>query len=152
MRSGSYFPLLARVFLGLLFLAASIDKILHPGDFAKIIHNYQILPDNLINIVAIVLPWLEGILGLLLVAGLWLPGAAVLANLLLAAFFSALIFNMARGIDVHCGCFSTKVTGSPQTTWYLVRDSFFLLLGLTVFFQVFHSRGQGRLGSRPLKI
>ncbi|MCE5334095.1 MAG: DoxX family protein [Desulfobacteraceae bacterium] len=144
MRSGRYFFLATRLLLGALLLAASVDKILHPEDFAKIVHNYMILPDSLVNIVAISLPWLEGLLGLLLVAGFWLPGAVVLANALLLIFFSALIFNMARGIDVHCGCFSTKITGSPQTSWYLVRDSLFLLLGFAAWLQVFRPRGGAR--------
>lgn len=145
MRSGSALLLVTRLVLGALFLAASVDKILHPDAFAKIIHNYQILPDSLINLCAIVLPWLEALLGLLLVSGMWLPGAAVLANALLVTFFAALVFNVARGIDVHCGCFSTQVTGSPQMSWYLVRDSLFLLLGLCVCTLVFRSRRQPAL-------
>jgi uncharacterized membrane protein YphA (DoxX/SURF4 family) len=133
-------PILPRLALGALFIAASIDKIVHPGDFANIIHNYRILPDSLINIVAIVLPWLEGLLGLAIMTGTLLPGAAVLSNLLLVTFFSALIFNLARGLNVHCGCFSTKITGEPQTAWYIVRDSGFLLLGIFVLVQVFRKR------------
>jgi uncharacterized membrane protein YphA (DoxX/SURF4 family) len=132
-----YFFVLARLMLGALFVAASIDKIAHPGEFATIIHNYQLLPDSLINIVAIVLPWLEGLLGFMIICGFMLPGATVLANLLLLTFFSALVYNLTRGLNVHCGCFSTKITGEPQTTWYLIRDSAFLLLGLTVLFKVF---------------
>jgi len=134
------FSLAARLMLGALFIAASIDKIAHPGEFAKIIHNYQILPDSLINIAAIVLPWLEGLLGLALVTGVFLPGAAVLSNLLLLSFFSALLYNLARGLNVHCGCFTTKITGEPETAWYVVRDSGFLLLGMFVLVQVFRQR------------
>jgi uncharacterized membrane protein YphA (DoxX/SURF4 family) len=135
-RLGKIFFVSARVMLGALFIAAAVDKIAHPGEFAKIIHNYQILPDPLINIAAIFLPWLEALLGCAIMAGVLLPGAAVLANLLLVTFFSALIFNLARGLNVHCGCFTTKITGEPQTAWYIVRDSGFLLLGLVVLVQV----------------
>lgn len=130
----------ARFVLGALFITASIDKVAHPAAFAAIIHNYQILPDNLINISAIVLPWLEGLLGLCIIAGLWLPGTVVLANLLLFVFFSALVFNLARGLNIHCGCFSTKLTDSPQTAWYVTRDSLFLLLGFSVLYSLFRKR------------
>ncbi len=136
-----------RMLLGAIFIAASIDKILHPAEFAGIVHNYQILPDNLINIVAIVLPWLEAILGLFILIGFWLPGATALANLFLVAFLSALIYNIARGIDIHCGCFSTKVTGEPHTAWYLVRDTFFLMLGSAVMIRVFRSRSANSASS-----
>ena len=139
-RLGKIFFVSARVLLGALFIAASVDKIAHPGEFANIIHNYQLLPDSLVNIVAIVLPWLEGLLGFAIITGILLPGAAVLANLLLVTFFSALVFNLSRGLNVHCGCFSTKITGEPQTTWYIIRDSGFLLLGLAVLVQVFRKQ------------
>ena len=143
-RMGKIFFVSARVVLGALFIAASIDKIAHPSEFAGIIHNYQILPDGLINGVAIVLPWLEGLLGFAIMTGVLLPGAAVLANLLLITFFSALIFNLARGLNIHCGCFTTKITGEPQTAWYIVRDSGFLLLGFVVLVQVFKEKRMPR--------
>jgi uncharacterized membrane protein YphA (DoxX/SURF4 family) len=143
-RLRKYFSISARLMLGALFIAASIDKIAHPGEFATIIHNYQILPDSLINIVAIVLPWLEGLLGFVIMSGFLLPGATVIANLLLFAFFSALIYNLARGLNIHCGCFTTKITGEPQTAWYIIRDSAFLLLGLTVLVQVFMEKRMPR--------
>jgi uncharacterized membrane protein YphA (DoxX/SURF4 family) len=141
------FFLFWRLLLGAVFVAAGVSKIVHPAEFAKIIHNYQILPDGLINVVAIVLPWLEMLLGALLAAGIWLPGAAALANLLLLSFFSALLFNLARGIDVHCGCFSTQSSGSPHTVWYILRDSSFLLLGIVVLLQVLRRRAG--YASRP---
>ncbi len=137
MISRPYLFLCLRLLLGALFIAASIDKIIHPADFANIIFNYQILPYNLINITAILLPWLELFLGIIIAAGILLPGAALAANLLLATFFLALVVNLLRGIDVHCGCFSTKVIGTPHTAWYIARDSFFLLLGILVLFGTF---------------
>ena len=45
-----------RIILAVVFIYASIDKIMHPHDFAKAVFNYQILPDYLINITAIFLP------------------------------------------------------------------------------------------------
>ncbi len=70
------FILAARLLLGGIFVFASIDKILHPAAFADAVYNYQILPDSLINLTAVFLPWLELILGGCLIAGVWLPGAA----------------------------------------------------------------------------
>jgi uncharacterized membrane protein YphA (DoxX/SURF4 family) len=130
-----------RLVLGTIFIAASLDKIAHPAEFAKIVYNYQLLPDSMVNGAAIVLPWLEALLGVLLVAGLWLPGAAVLANVLLLAFFSALLYNFARGLNVHCGCFTTQAAGTPPTmAWNIVRDSLFLALGMGLLVQVVRDR------------
>lgn len=132
-----YLLLITRIALGAIFIAAAIGKIVYPAEFAKIVYNYKILPDSAINLVSIILPWLEVLLGGLIIAGMWLPGAVVLANALLLTFFGALIYNVARGLNIHCGCFSLATSGSPQTTWYIIRDSLFLLLGLTTAALVF---------------
>ncbi len=138
-----------RLVLGAIFIIASADKIYNPGGFAQAVYNYQILPDALINLTAIILPWLELILGIFLIVGFWLPGAVTLANGLLVAFFGSLVFNVARGLDVHCGCFSTRTDGDPTTVWYLIRDSAFLLMGAYLFFKVMISRKlERRIGAR----
>ncbi len=142
-RLSRYFFLCARLLLGAIFIAASIDKIAHPAEFAKIVSNYQILPGHLVNIMAIVLPWLEAVLGSFILCGWWLPGATILANLLLLAFFGAIAQAVARGIDINCGCFSAKAAGAPHTVWYLARDSLFLLLGASVMIQAFRARSAG---------
>jgi uncharacterized membrane protein YphA (DoxX/SURF4 family) len=134
-----------RVLLGGIFVYASVDKILHPAAFAKIVYNYQILPGQLINITAIVLPWLELLLGVCLICAIWLPGSLFLGNLLLITFFSALLFNVARGLDINCGCFSTSAQDPAGTSvaWYIVRDGMFLLLGGYLFFQLVLRKQRG---------
>jgi uncharacterized membrane protein YphA (DoxX/SURF4 family) len=127
-----------RLVVAAIFVYASVDKILHPAAFAKVVYNYQILPGGLINPAAIVLPWLELFLGLLLLVGIWQPGAVLTANGLLAAFFGVLIFSALRGLDVECGCFSTT-PGQSQgpMVWYLMRDGLFVLMGAFLFWRTF---------------
>ena len=127
-----------RLALGVVFLYASYDKILHPQAFAQAVYNYQILPDDIINLTALVLPWLELLLGLCLVSGYWLSGATVTSTGLIAVFIGALVFNQIRGLDIHCGCFSTEITEGPADLWTVARDLLFLAvsayLTLLVFF------------------
>ncbi len=111
-----------RLFMGAVFLYASYDKILHPLAFAEAVYNYQILPDAAVNLAALILPWMELLLGVCLVTGVWLPGATVAGSGLLAIFIAALIFNLARGLDIHCGCFSTEATEGPADLWTVARD------------------------------
>jgi len=127
--------LIARLVLGVIFIYASMDKIAHPAAFAKDIHNYQILPLALTNLTALVLPWLELIIGILLLTGLFREGTAWMATLLLIAFFGAMAFNLARGLDIHCGCFHTNVQGteSAPMTWYVFRDGLFLVPAFYLF-------------------
>ena len=136
--------LLSRLFLGGIFVYASYDKIIQPVAFAEIVYNYQILPDVLVNLVSLFLPWIELMVGLSLILGIWLPGAVLLCNLLLLAFFSTLVFNLARGLDIDCGCFTVSVGSSSggHMLWYLLRDGFFLFVGLFLFFTSFFIRSQ----------
>lgn len=123
-----------RIALGIIFIVASVDKIHHPAAFAQVLFNYQLLPASFINPIAILLPWLELTLGLLLLSGYWLPGAVTLTNLLLIIFFSVLLSNKIRGVDVPCGCFDTNIHATPATTWYLIRDAGFILLAAYLFY------------------
>ncbi len=113
-----------RVLVAGIFLYASYDKILHPADFASIIKDYRLLPDVLINPAAIILPWLELILGGLLLAGKWLEGALFLVNALMLVFWASLVVNAVRGIDIGCGCFSTAKESGGNMTWYIFGTVF----------------------------
>ncbi|PKN66473.1 MAG: DoxX family protein [Deltaproteobacteria bacterium HGW-Deltaproteobacteria-15] len=133
--------LCARLILGVIFIYASIDKILHPENFAKAVYNYQILPHLFINPIAIVLPWLELILGVFLVLGLFREGSVGLVTLLLLVFLGAMAFNLARGLDIDCGCFGTGIGASGvHMGWYLLRDALFLVPALYLFFNTFPQR------------
>ena len=126
--------ILARLILGGIFIYASLDKINHPLEFARIIKNYQILPDFLITLPALVLPWLELFSGLLLIAGIWTRSAAILLSLLLLTFIMALGINAFRGINLSCGCFSTAATDTENAYVLILRDLLILLPGLLIIF------------------
>jgi uncharacterized membrane protein YphA (DoxX/SURF4 family) len=128
---------IARFFLGGVFIYASYDKIINPDDFARIVFNYQILPHNLVNLAAIILPWIELIVGLCLIIGWWIPGAVVIVTALLIVFISASLFNLARGLDVHCGCFSAGVLETTSARLSILRDTFFLAVSFFLIYMVF---------------
>jgi uncharacterized membrane protein YphA (DoxX/SURF4 family) len=131
--------LVLRIILGGIFVYASIDKIFHPAAFAEMIYNYQILPDVFINLSALVLPWLELCIGVCLISGKWMPGAAFLLNVLLIIFFAALLFNLYRGININCGCFSTSAKPSESGSMItdVIRDAVFLAMAIYLFIQTY---------------
>ena len=137
--------LISRLILGGVFVYASFDKILHPHEFAEVVYNYQILPDALVNLTAILLPWLELCAGVFLILGLFVRGAIFTCNVLLAVFLVALAFNLARGLDIDCGCFSSSVGPSTEGSMilYLLRDAFLLAMGLFIFFYVLRRENPG---------
>ena len=120
-----------RLALAGVLLYASADKIIHPQDFAVIVKDYRILPDMLINITAIWLPWFELTLGVCLFTGFWRDGALALATALLTIFWLALIVNYFRGINVGCGCFTSTPGEAAPMLWYMARDAFILALALS---------------------
>lgn len=71
------------------------------------------------------------------------------ANGLLIVFLAALVFNLARGLDINCGCFSTGSEAPAMSAgWYLLRDAGFLAVGIFLFYAVFLTElRRGRKGS-----
>ncbi len=127
-----------RLILACVFIFASIDKILHPQAFAQVVFDYQVLPDSLINLVALILPWLELLVGGSLLINRWMSGATSIVAILMSIFLGIIFFNLARGLNISCGCFSTDSNENPMTKLTLLRDIFFLclafcLLALTVY-------------------
>jgi len=132
---------IARIVLGATFVYASIHKILYPAAFATAVYNYQILPGSLVNLTALVLPWLELIVGAMLLLNVWMPGAVSVATGLLAVFAGALVFNMARGLDISCGCFTTASAENDMTLLTVFRDSAFLVLSFFLLFLTLKKEG-----------
>ncbi len=101
-----------RVLLGVLMLWAAVSKLANPTDFLGSIYAYQLpLPRPWLQIAAVVLPWVELLCGLLLVAGLWLETALVMITGLLVVFVLATGLAWMRGLEIGCGCYDLKIFG-----------------------------------------
>ena len=135
----SVIALLCRVILGVILVYASIDKIVHPAEFAKAIGNYNVLPFGLENLLGIVLPILELLVGICLVLGIMLDGSAIIAAGMMIVFIIALSQAMIRGIDINCGCFKVTVENGGHQVGIrrIIEDFLFLGMSLMVL-----SRGE----------
>ena len=126
--------LICRFALAIIFFYAGIEKIINPGDFTVAIYNYQLLPDFAINLAAIFLPWLEVLIAVNLIAGIYTRGAALISALLFLIFSTALTINLVRGLDISCGCFGAT---SEKINWfYPARD--FSLFCMSVFVLIYN--------------
>jgi uncharacterized membrane protein YphA (DoxX/SURF4 family) len=115
-------PLIFRVILGIIFIYASYDKILDPSSFSKNIHNFHITPIAVENLAALIIPWLELIIGVFLIFGLFLEGTTSIIITLLIFFIVILSQAIFRGIDVHCGCFKSAVdAGTSDLRMELIK-------------------------------
>ncbi len=105
MKNGlSIIMLFVRILIGGILIYASINKIVDPGGFARAIDNYHLIPFGLENSMAIVLPWIELIVGICLIFGLFIDGAAFLVIVMMIIFIVAITFAILSGYNIECGC------------------------------------------------
>ena len=103
-----------RLIVAAVLIYAAVQKVWMPLEFARLIREYHILPDQMLNMVAVVLPWLEIVCGLCFLTGLWLMGAAALLTGLNTVFIFAIAYRAwlimsSTGINFFdlsfdCGC------------------------------------------------
>jgi len=130
-----YLVLALRLYIGALFIYASMYKINYAGEFAETIASYQLVPYWAVNILALVMPWAEMICGLLLVIGFRTKSAAAVVIGLLALFSVAICISLIRQLPIGCGCFHAL---GEQMNWKtLMRD--LIWLGMAGYVYAFDS-------------
>jgi putative oxidoreductase len=122
--------LVFRLLAGAVFLWAGTEKISTPFYFSLAIYNYRLFPGPLIGLAAAILPWVEAIAGLCLLAGLKTKGAAAITSLLLLVFVGLIIISAIRGLDIDCGCFGgvERKVGLQA----ILEDTALLVVSITV--------------------
>jgi len=109
--------LVLRVALGAVFVAAGGLKIGHADVFAAQIAAFRIVPQAVIGPLALLLPFLEVLLGGYLIIGLYTRLVASIAGIQLVLFAVAIGSAVARGMVISCGCFGAgdrTVTSWPE--------------------------------------
>ena len=128
--------ILCRLVLGGFFIYESLDKIANTAYFAKAIGNYHVLPFGLENLLALFLPWLELITGILLIAGIMVDGATILIISMNIVFIFAISQALARGISIECGCFSVSTEGGSNIGFQtILRDFVYLIMAFIIFYR-----------------
>jgi len=115
-----------QIALGAIFVAAALPKIADPPSFAHMIYNYRLLPGALVNITALLMPWVELLAGLALILGVWKRSARWLIGLMLAVFMVAITINLLRDNAIDCGCFD--VSAANLTHEQRIRDMWMVLI------------------------
>jgi len=146
LKNGLTHPVLGlflRVYVGGVFIYASMYKINYPAEFAETIASYQMIPYWAINLTALILPWIELVAGVLLVLGIRTKSAAAVIGFLLLVFSLAILVTMVRGIPIGCGCFTS--VDEPLGWRTLVRDLMWLAMTLQVYLFPSALRAESRL-------
>jgi putative oxidoreductase len=130
-----------RIVVGLVFILSGSEKLLQPSEnFLYVIRGYDVLPfAALENLVALIFPWVELILGCFLVLGLWLRVTLLGVWLCLMTFLSIVGQAIFRDLAIsECGCFGDLVKLPLPTI--MTFDSILFLITSFLFFAMTKTR------------
>lgn len=125
--------LAVRLILGGAFLYAGLSKIGEPYQFAAAIQAYQLLPQFLVGLAAVLIPWMETVSAIALLWGRKPRSALLTLIVLLAMFVVIIIITMFRGLDIDCGC---GLLANRRVGWLVLAEDLTLLLFISWLYSV----------------
>jgi DoxX. len=138
---------LGRLLIGGIFVYAGYAKLTYPNHnlwpwfmlkfsvaanlstFAFQVESYQVLAAAESSLVAHTLPFVEIVLGLLLLIGWRLRIWATMVSAILVGFLMVVTRAYLLHMDINCGCFATP---EPLTIMTVLRDGALVLLALVM--------------------
>ncbi len=130
--TSEYLSFTLRLVLGFFFIYASLGKIAHPAQFAEAIANYRLAPYVLLNLTAVLLPWVEFITGLFLIIGFKSHTSVIVIGVLLVMFEVMILINIYRGAPISCGCFDSG--GEPIGWEKVFEDALMLAFAVQIYY------------------
>lgn len=133
---------LARLALALVFVYAGAVKMRDVVAFAGHVAAYQVLPYAVNYLVAVTLPYVEFLAGVMLLLNVRVrPALAVIGGMTLI-FMAALVSVLVRGLEIDCGCFDPAGGREVTAGVALLRD--FGLMALIMLAWWLRSRSESR--------
>jgi uncharacterized membrane protein YphA (DoxX/SURF4 family) len=114
-----WFGLLARLILGGVLFAAGYLKVGKADESQMAVRAYEMLPIPIANILGLILPFIEVVIGALLILGALTRVMAALGGFTMIVFIIAIAQAWARGLNIDCGCFGGGGAVEPGQTKYL---------------------------------
>ena len=121
-----WFGLAARLILGGVLFLAGFLKIDEPDKSQMAVRAYEMLPISIANLLGLILPPIEIVIGALLILGALTRVMAALGGFTMVIFIIAIAQAWARGLNIDCGCFGGGGAVEPGQTKYLqeiLRDA-----------------------------
>ncbi|MBN2310486.1 MAG: hypothetical protein JXR94_16045 [Candidatus Hydrogenedentes bacterium] len=131
------------VALGIVFITASWPKLHFPYEFLSGVYSYELVRPAPGLYLSILLPWLELVVGICLVANVLTEGALAISAFLCLVFSVGQILVFSQGLSISCNCFGGG--GAAIGYWSIGRTVGLFLLSLAAYWLAF--RGDARKGA-----
>ena len=122
-RTYYWLDIVIRLVVGAVFVTAGALKVGDTLQFGDKIASFEILPNALVNYLAMGLPIFEMLTGLLLIAGWFRRPAALGIVIVSGIFLIAIVSALARGLTIDCGCFGSGTPTRARMWMDFVRDT-----------------------------
>ncbi|MCG3136938.1 MAG: hypothetical protein HJJLKODD_00776 [Phycisphaerae bacterium] len=135
--------LIARLLLGGMMVYVSIGKIQNPVDFLKAVREYQLYSAEqylLLNLTAVIIPWIELLGGVFLLLGVAVRGTGGVMLVMLISFTVAILQRTVQimvtkqlsfwAVEFNCGC----GTGVDIIWIKILENGLLLMLSVVVLF------------------
>ncbi len=99
------------------FIYAAQSKIIEPRQFVFDVKNYRMMPEELLHLVALFLPWWEvGAATALIIPATRRAGAILIIGMLLMFIVAVSYAALYKGYNISCGCFGKGSTSAGLKT------------------------------------
>ena len=124
---------LFRLVIGSVLIFAAVPKIINPLDFAFSLSGYQLFPKSLLPFIAVIVPYMELIIGIMILTGYKIEGALVIAMGMFTLFIFSLLWAISLDLDINCGCYGQEL-GEKSNLWLRVGEDVIYLLACIIIF------------------
>jgi len=132
------FLFLSRMTLGIVFLWTGLSKLQSPYDFLSSIYMYELVNPYIGVLLARSLPWLETVLGLSLILGVFRRGSLLLATSLLFVFLAAQTSAFLRDLKIPCGCVTNETRIISRSD--VIREGTLFVISFLAYISVVRMR------------
>ncbi|APF17172.1 DoxX family protein [Caldithrix abyssi DSM 13497] len=129
------FQLILRIVLGLFLSISGVAKIMDLAAFGKAVNGFGLLPSTWVVLVTVIIPYLELILGLMLLLNFYAKPAYVTALTMLIIFTALSAYKYFSGDISDCGCFG-KLLQCKTDEKLLIENALLMVLFALGFFKM----------------
>jgi uncharacterized membrane protein YphA (DoxX/SURF4 family) len=121
-------PFILRIIVGSIFIYAGFNKIVNPKLFEETLSTYGFFSDSFIHFIGLIFPWVQIILGALLISGYLVRSVASVMSILLSTFIVMTILSASKGSCQACGFLSESTFYKGGNPFILITINYLLLV------------------------